>query len=186
MRWDRLFDDLEAQAAAAEDREFEAEVAERSRAEHGRLQVSDRLRAAIGHPVVLTVRGAGAVPGTLARVGAGWLLLAAPGEPEILVNMAAVAAVGGLGVATEAARDRGAVEAALDFRKALRGLAVDRSGVRLVLVDGTAFDGTLDRAGADYVELAEHPLGEVRRAGAVRAVRTVVIDAIAAATRTER
>lgn len=186
VRWDRLFEDLVLQAAALDAREFEAEVAERSRAEQGRLRMADRLRSAEGHTIALTVRGAGAVSGTLSRVGAGWLLLAAAGEPEILVNLAAVGAVGGLGAATEPARDRGLVEDAIDLRKVLRGLARDRSGVRVLLMDGTAFDGTLDRVGADYVELAEHPVGEARRYGAVRSVRTVVIDAIALVARTER
>lgn len=186
MRWDRLFDDLEAQAAAADTREFEAEIAERSRAEQGRLLLADRLRSAEGHVVALTVYGTGTFSGTLQRVGAGWLLLAAATEPEILVSLAAVGAVGGLGAATEPARDRGVVEAALDLRKALRGLAMTRSGVRVVLTDGTAFVGTLDRAGADYVELAEHPVGEPRRYAAVRSVRTIVIDAIALVTRTQR
>jgi hypothetical protein len=185
VRWDRLFDDLEAQAAAAAARDFDAEVADRSRAEQGRLRLADRLRAAEGHTVVLTVRGAGPVSGTLRRVGTGWLLLAAAAEPEILVSLAAVSAVGGLGSATEPARDRSLVEDALDLRKALRGLATDRAGVRVLLTDGTAFDGTLDRVGADYAELAEHPVGEPRRHAAVRAVRTVVIDAIALVTRTQ-
>ncbi|MGI8530273.1 MAG: hypothetical protein ACR2KO_12440 [Geodermatophilaceae bacterium] len=186
MRWERLFADLEAQAAASEVAEFEAEVMERSRAETGRLRLADRLRSAAGHPIVLTVQGAGTVAGTLGRVGAGWLLLGAATEPEILVSLAAVGAVGGLGAATEAVRDRGLVEGALDLRKALRGLARDRSGVRMVLTDGTVFDGTLDRVGADYVELAEHPTGESRRSGAVRSVRSVAIDAIALVARIQR
>lgn len=186
VRWDRLFADLEAEAAAAVTAEFEAEVADRSRAEHGRLRLVDRLRSAEGHPVVLTVRGTGRVAGTLRRVGAGWALLGALPEQESLVNLAAVVAVGGLGAATAPAQDRGLVADALDLRKALRGLARDRSGVRLVLTDATVFDGTLDRVGADYVDLAEHPVGEPRRPGAVRSVRTVVIEAIALVTRTPR
>lgn len=184
VRWDRLFADLEAQAAAAESVELQAEVAERSRAEQGRIHLTDRLRSAEGHPIALTVRGAGIVSGVLRHVGSDWLLLGAVTEAETLVSLAAVDAVGGLGAATAPARDRGLVEQSLDFRKALRGVAMDRSGVRVVLVDGTMFDGTLDRAGADHVDLAEHPIGEPRRPGAVRSVRSVVIRAIALVTRT--
>jgi hypothetical protein len=39
--------------------------------------------------------------------------------------------------------------------------------------------GTLDRVGADYVELAEHPADAPRRAEAVQGVRAIVIGAVA-------
>jgi hypothetical protein len=46
-------------------------------------------------------------------------------------------------------------------------------------VDGTTVDGTFDRVGADFVELAEHARGEPRRAAAVSRVRTVPLAAVA-------
>ena len=45
MRWDRLFDDLEAQLALDEARELEAEVADRTRRERALLDVHTRLLA---------------------------------------------------------------------------------------------------------------------------------------------
>ena len=67
----------------------------------------------------------------------------------------------------------------LDLRRALRGLARDRSVVQVVLDDGVVLAGTLDRVGVDYVELAEHPADQPRRPEAVQGVRAVVLETIA-------
>lgn len=180
MRWDRLFADLEGQLVAAGTAELEAEVADRARAEHGRIRFVDRLRAADGQPVQARVVGAGVIGGTLCAVGVDWLLVGASAGGQVLVRLAAVVSVSGLGTATAAALDRGLVYERLDFRRAVRALALGRSQVRVRLVEGGALVGTLDRVGADFVELAEHPAGEPRRPAAVRAVHAVPIRALAA------
>jgi hypothetical protein len=179
MRWRRLFDDLEAQVEAADEAELEAEVAERSRREAALVHLGDRLTAAVGASVVLHVHGAGRVQGVLVDTGVDWLLAEEQGAGEVLVPFAAVLGVLGIGAAA-AAPDDSAVGRRLDLRWALRGLARSRTGVRLVLRDGTVLPGTLDRVGADHVDLAEHGRGELRRAAAVRQVRLVPLTALAA------
>jgi hypothetical protein len=66
---------------------------------------------------------------------------------------------------------------------ALRGIVRDRSPVTLSFIDGAITAGTLDRVGADFVEIAEHPPGELRRRDVVRTVRTVPLAAVAVVRR---
>lgn len=179
MRWQQLFADLEAQFEAEQAAAEQAETASRARAEVGSVLLADRLRGALGAPVVLTCRGAGPVSGVLTQTGAGWLLLTEERGRECLVAVPAVRAVGGLGRLTAPPEEPGPVRARMDLRWALRGLARDRAAVQLVLDEGTVLHGTVDRVGADHVELAEHAPEEVRRASAVRGVRAIPLDAVA-------
>ena len=178
MRWRRLFDDLEAQVDAALEAELEGEVAERARREAALVRLRDRLGAALGATVTVHLPGAGQVQGVLADCGVDWLLLE-QGSGEVLVALSAVLGVTGVGAAA-AAPDDSAVGVRLDLRWALRGLARSRTAVRLVLLDGSVVPGTLDRVGADHVDLAEHGRDELRRASAVRQVRLVPIAALVA------
>jgi hypothetical protein len=177
-RWESLFGDLEAQLDAAEAAELAGEVAERSRFALGELRVVDRVIGSAGHPVVVTVLGAGVVRGVLRDAGVDWLLLEEQGAREVLVPQRGVLGVTGLGSASQVPSSEGEVGRRLDLRRALRGLARSRTGLALTLADGSTVTGTLDRVGADHVELAEHAPGEARRAGAVRQVRLVPLTAV--------
>jgi hypothetical protein len=149
------------------------------RAEVGAVHLGERLAGAHGSSLALEVRGAGHVSGTLVDQGVDWLLLADGQGREQLVALHAVRVVGGLGRRTAQPEPAGAVRGRLDLRWALRGLARDRSAVRVVLDDGGTLTGTLDRVGADFAELAEHPGDSPRRRESVQRVRAVVIGAIA-------
>lgn len=179
MRWQRLFADLQAEFDEAEAAAERAEDASRRRAETGAVRLVDRLAGALGRPLFLRCRGAGEVAGVLLEVGVDWLLLADDGRREVLVATSTVRAVAGLGRATAPPEDPGPVRARLDLRRALRGLARDRSVVQVVLDDGAVYTGTVDGVGADYVELAEHSADQPRRATAVRGVRAIALPAVA-------
>jgi hypothetical protein len=180
MRWQQLFADLQAQFEAEESAVERAESASRARAEVGAVGIADRLRGAVGLPLTLGCGHAGTVAGVLVDLGPDWLLVEADGARACLVALSAVRSVAGLGRRTAAAEPLGTVRGRLDLRRALRGLARDRSAVQVVLDDGSVLSGTLDRVGADYVELAEHPTDLPRRAEAVQGVRAVLIGGIAA------
>jgi hypothetical protein len=175
MRWQQLFADLSGQLEHAEEAAERAEAASRARAEFGSVRLADRLRGAVGSRLALRCRGAGHVAGVLTEVGAGWLLLEDDRGGEVLVATSAVLSVAGLGRLTAPPADDGVVRARLDLRWAVRAVARDRSVVQLVLEDGAVVTGTVDRVGADFCELAEHPEDTPRRAGAVRGVRAVAL-----------
>ena len=179
MRWQQLFADLQAQFEREESAAERAEGGSRARAEIGGLALGDRLRGSLGAQLSVTLRGAGQIAGVLEEVGTDWLLLSDELGRDILVAAAAVRAVTGLGRRTGAPEPPGLVRGRLDLRWALRGLARDRAAVQMVLDDGSVLAGTVDRVGADYVELAEHAADAPRRAEAVRGVRAVVISAVA-------
>lgn len=180
MRWESLFTDLEGQLLAAEAAELAGEVSERTRREQAAVSTSDRVAGSRGHPVAVTAMGTGVLRGVLLDVGVDWLLLEEPAGREVLVPLHAVLSLTGLGTATSPPGSEGFVGRRLDLRWALRGLARSRTGVALVLRDGSTLSGTLDRVGADHVELAEHGAGEARRAAAVREVRLVPLTAVSA------
>jgi hypothetical protein len=178
MRWEDLFADLEGQLAAEQAVALSAEVADRTRREQARIRLVDRLRAAEGAALVVEVQGAGQLAGRLSGLGADWLLLD-DGSRECLVPLTAVRSVVGLGRYAADPQAQGVVAARLGLDHALRAVARDRTHVQLVLRDGWALGGTVDRVLADHLDLAEHPADEPRRAEAVRGVRTVPLAMVA-------
>ncbi|KQS73388.1 hypothetical protein [Modestobacter sp. Leaf380] len=180
MRWEQLFADLEARFDVEEQAAVQASAGSRARAEAGGVLLVDRLRGAVGHPVLLTCRGAGDLRGRLADVGVDWLLLVDDQRRDVLVARSAVRAVAGPGRETGPGEDDGPVARAWDLRRSVRALARDRAPVRCLLDEGTVLTGTVDRVGADFLELAEHPLDQARRRSAVRQVRLVPLEAVAA------
>lgn len=180
MRWTRLFDDLEAQLAAQERAELLLEVVDSTRSERGRVLWAERLLATTEQPVRVRVRGVGQLTGTVHEVGADWLvlLIAVQGPArrgEVLVPQKAVLSVSGLSPRA----DQRATRRLLDLRLALRALSRDRSVVRVTDVEGGQLTGTIDRVGRDHVDVADHADDIPRRAGAVRAVHTVPLAALA-------
>lgn len=173
VRWEGLFADLKGQLAAEERRELDSEVAERTRRERALVDLTSRLAAAVGSRVGLVLAGGDAVEGGLRDHGDGWLLLAGPAR-ELLVPVAAVAVVTGLGEHADEARS--ARRFGLGY--ALRALARDRATVALHLSGGPPLVGTIDVVGADHLLLAEHPEGEPRRRENVRRVVTVPTAAL--------
>lgn len=183
MRWESLFADLEAQAVALDHAEVAAEVAERARGEVAGLALLDRARAEVGAVVQLRFRAGLVVSGRLAQVGADWLLIEEPGGREALAAAQALLGVRGLGRYSAVPGSAGIVASRTGLRMMLRAIARDRSAVGIHLVDGSALDATIDRVGADFVEVARHAAAEPRRRSAVREAELLAISAVAVVRR---
>jgi hypothetical protein len=173
VRWDDLFDDLEAQLGQLEEAELAGEVADRTRIEVSKFRLVDRLRPAFGHRIALTLAGRFGVQGLVVGVGNAWVLVREDRGTEVFVPLDAIASVAGLGNVSAVPGSEGKVAERLTLGHALRGIARDRSTVAVGLRDESVLTGTIDRVGADFFEMAEHALDLSRRAGNVAGVRTV-------------
>lgn len=193
MRWDRLFADLEARFDELADAEAAAESADRERVAIGAVSAIQRLSGSIDRQIRVRLAGGVSVGGVLRTVGPDWLLLTEGQGRDCLVALAAVNAVEGLTAST--GPEMTSLAQRLDLRRALRGLARDRSPVAVAMsgwaggsagsgagaygpIGSAELTGTIDRVGADFVEVAVHAAWEPRRAGTVRSVALVPLAGI--------
>jgi hypothetical protein len=180
MRWERLFADLEARLEAEEGIAVAGDVADLVRAEQAQLAVRDRLRAHLNEELTWSfVSGDPPMTGRLLDVGADWVLVEATGG-EMLIPTAAVACIGGL--SRQVAPDSSEVARRLGIGVILRGLLRDRAVVSVRFPGDQCVTGTIDRVGADHVDIAVHPQDEPRRARAVVGVRCLRLPAVVAIT----
>ncbi|HIZ98579.1 MAG TPA: hypothetical protein H9805_08370 [Candidatus Janibacter merdipullorum] len=179
MRWERLFDDLEAQVAARTRLELDAEVAERTRMERARITLGERLVGATGAALTLRLRGGTSARGSLEDSGEGWILLTETGGRQLLVMTGAILGVTGLGRPRDDTRAR-----RFGVGSALRIISRDRRAVGVLDVDGGSAHGTIDAVGADAFDLAEHPLDSPRRPEHVHGERVIPFAAVAVITST--
>lgn len=187
VQWDRLFEDLEGQLASEWEAERAALDAESERLRIAKLEMRARLVTVRQHEALLTAE---LIDGSrhLARlraVGADWVgLQPAHDQRLLLVPFGAVNSWElDHGMLLNSVESRALSEPTLHERMTLgfviRDLARRRIAVRVALRNGTVLHGTVDRAGADHLDLAVHDAGESRRAEAVRSFRMIPLDALA-------
>lgn len=194
MRWDRLFENLEGQLASEWEAERAALDAESERLRISRLDLRGRLRTlcAAEAPALLSLTGLARLPVRLVALGADWIAAAdrpAEGSRSAKsIRIIPLHALTGIGVdhgmLLASVEDRGDPTAELRERMTLgfvlRDLARRRTPVRIRTGDGEELHGTIDRAGADHLDIALHEAGQARLAGSVSGFRIVPFDAVAA------
>lgn len=180
MEWDRLFEDLEDQFASGWEAERAALDAETERLRIARLDLRTRLGvlADEGSTVTAVLTDATRVRGRLRAVGADWAAVQ-PHEAAGLSLLPAHAVElwsldhGALLTSGAAAEPLSPLRERMTFGFVVRDLARRRSGVTLRTRSGAVLAGTIDRAGADHLDLALHDAGSPRRARAVTGFRVV-------------
>jgi hypothetical protein len=176
----RVFDELEAEFEAGLRREAEQEAVAAVRTELGATLLWEQLARRLGGEATI-IAGARTFRGTAVASYPEFLVLRAADGTEHLIRYGAVS----VALPAEPPALRPTPTSATrryQFALALRELARRREPVRVELVDATRCDGTIEAVGSDYLEIAEHELGEARRRVAVRARRFVGFEAVVAVT----
>ncbi|HET6242713.1 MAG TPA: hypothetical protein VFD99_12070 [Arthrobacter sp.] len=179
MRWDALFEDMEAQLAASERLVLDAEIAERARVDAAAVELADRLRGSVGLRIRVHLASGSVFEGSLSHAGGQLLVLNEP-RHQILIPYAA--AVQYFGLARLALAEPSTVRQRLGLASALRGLAGARAGLSVLVSRGSGestLHGVIDRVGRDFLDLAVTQAGEARRAVNVRQVATIPFEALA-------
>lgn len=183
--WDHLFDDLEGQLAAEWESERAALDAESERLRIAGLHLHDRLRSMRSARAQLRVEVGSDEQwnATLREVGADWIGLHAAGDPRL--TLVPLSSISGIGVdhgtllesLAEAEPDQ-SLRGRMTFGFVLRDLARRRLPVTVGRRGRDPERGTIDRAGADQLDLALHEVHEARTVRSVRGFRCIPFGAV--------
>ncbi len=189
VRWDRFFDDLEDQLASEWEAERAALDTEAERLRLSRVTLRERLDALAAPGAqagTFEVIDGTVLTGRIGAVGADWVAIDAAQRRAgaVIVPFSALASIGMphadvLRSARPPASPRSALADRLTFGYVLRDLVRRRIAVGVQLAHGRLVTGTIDRAGADHLDLAEHEPGTPRRASVVTGHRIVPFAAVA-------
>jgi len=187
VEWDHLFADLEGQLAAEWEAERAALDAETERLRISKLTLRDRLRAVADERARMVLEPADGERWecTVHTIGADWIGVVLTSDPRLrILPVAAISAIGvdhgallsSLG--TDAASSAPTVRERMTLGFVLRDLARRRTPVTVARRGADPQHGTIDRAGADHLDLAMHDAGELRRARSVRGFRMIPFDSL--------
>lgn len=191
MRFDLLFDDLEGQLEAQLAVEGAQQRGEEERLRAARTTLRERLALVAGPAgagIRLRLIDGSAVELTPATVGRDWLAAELPGGGECVIPLAAIASVSFTAAQVQASRERmpepkpgapGALAGKIGIGVVLRDLARRRVPLDVLSrAEPAPMHGTIDRVGADHLDLAVHERDAVRRESSVLEHRVVALAAI--------
>ncbi len=189
MRWDRFFEDLEDQLSSEWEAERAALDSEAERLRLSRVVLRDRLRVIVSRDRTTAAPSVELVDGTIlagevSGVGADWVALEPVGQPGgVLVPLSAICGIGmphaDLLRSARPVEGSTALADRMTFGFVVRDLVRRRLAVTIHRIHGGALAGTIDRAGADHLDIALHDPGAPRRIDQVTGHRVVPFAAIA-------
>jgi len=189
MRFDLLFDDLENQLETQLDADAAQQRVEEERLRAARTSLRERLAALMrGSAAGIRMRlvDGSTIEVAPTAVGADWLAGELPGGAEAIVPVAAIASVSLSAAQARESRlrmpepERPDLTARLPIGVVLRDLSRRRVALDVLSAfEPAAVHGTIDRVGADHLDLAVHARGDARREGNVVEHRVLALRAVA-------
>ncbi len=179
-----MFEDLEGQLASEWEAERAALDAESERLRVSKLDLRTRLRALCAADAVVQIDlpARPAIRARLQELGADWVSATAEDRGLSIIPIDAIRGMRmdhGLMLASLAPSTADvSVRERMTFGFVLRDLARRRIPVRIEAQESRTLYGTIDRAGADQLDLAEHDAGAPRRADQVRAMHLIPFSAV--------
>lgn len=169
---------LEIKTAASQRFEAQARTAEALRAATSEVRLWQQLSRLIGTRVDVQA-DAIHVSGQLAASHPDYLVVDCDSGWTHLIRLGAgVTAATAPGVTPTGPTSGGMLARRYRLQAAALELERRREPVRVVLAGGTPATGTIDQVGRDYLQLAQHALGEPRRAHAITARRYLPLAAV--------
>lgn len=190
MRWDSLFDDLEAQLDVERAADDAALRVDEERQRRNRIELRDRLALLVRDSVPFIAR---LTTGTSFRCvasgqGADWLSGEIQGGGARRAFVLPFAGIAGIQVSASTAVESSSGRAPstdsigrFGLAMVLRDLARRRAPVEIV-THGGSVRGTIDLVAGDHLDLALHEVGVPRRNSEVRGVELVPLAAIVLVT----
>ncbi|GAA4828645.1 hypothetical protein [Garicola koreensis] len=151
MRWDALFDDLEAQWSAQQAHQLEADVAQAVEWERAQILLVNRLRAGVGAQLQLKLQGGSERSLLVQSVGADWVSGHA-GAQSLLIPVRAIASVEAL--PSRAQPETSGARRLLGIGSPLRALARSRETVTVEGPGGELGHGVITGVSADHLDVA--------------------------------
>ena len=185
---ENFFDDLEGQLASEWEAERAALDTEAERLRLSRVALRERLtmlvdRERAAAPPSFDVADGTVLAAEVTVVGADWVALDGGRSGALVVPFASIAAIGmphaDVLRSARPAPARSALADRMSLGFLVRDLVRRRIAVTVHLTHGRSLAGTIDRAGADHLDIALHEPGTPRRASEVTGHRLVPFAAVA-------